>query len=58
MQQEMKASRQEIREAIDSLIVANEGSRHLAEQATKLAIVVSQRVTGIDQRASDLEQKQ
>jgi hypothetical protein len=57
MQQGMEANRQEIREAIDNLIIANEGSRHLAEQATKLAIVVSQRVTGIDQRVSDLEQK-
>jgi tetrahydrodipicolinate N-succinyltransferase len=36
MQQEMAANRQEIREAIDNLIIANEGSRHLAEQATKL----------------------
>jgi uncharacterized coiled-coil protein SlyX len=48
----------ELRDTINNLIVANEVSRHLAEEATKLAIQTSQRVTGIDRRVTDLESKQ
>ena|ERR1051325_8866546 len=58
MRAEMNANRQEIRETIDNLIIANEVTRDLAEQATKLAIAVSQRTTSLDQRVVDLESKQ
>jgi uncharacterized protein YhaN len=54
----MEANRQEVRETIDNLIIANEVTRDLAEQAARLAIAVSQRVTGLDQRVVDLESKQ
>jgi hypothetical protein len=48
----------EIRDGFNNLIVANEVSRHLAEEATRLAIQTSQRVTGLDRRVTDLEQRQ
>jgi tRNA A-37 threonylcarbamoyl transferase component Bud32 len=48
----------EMREGFNNLIVANEVSRSLAEEATKLAIQTSQRVTGLDRRVIDLESQQ
>lgn len=57
MREEMDANRVDLRDAIDNLIIANEGSRHLAEEATRLAIAVSQRVLNIDGRVTELEQK-
>jgi hypothetical protein len=47
----VEANRVEMREAINNLIVANEVTRELAENAARLAIQTSQRVT-------DLESKQ
>jgi hypothetical protein len=52
-----EADRAEIREAINNLIVANEITRKLNEDVARLVVQTSQRVTGIDQRVSDLEQK-
>jgi SAM-dependent MidA family methyltransferase len=46
--------REEMGKHFENLIVANEVTRGLAEQATRLTITVSQRVTGIDQRVIDL----
>jgi methyl-accepting chemotaxis protein len=57
MQQEMEANRQEIRETIDNLIIANEGTRKLAEDVARLIVQTSQRVSGLDRRVDDLEQK-
>jgi hypothetical protein len=53
-----EADHAEMREAINNLIIANEVTRDLAEQAARLAIAVSQRITGIDERIVDLESKQ
>ncbi|HKP84529.1 MAG TPA: hypothetical protein VJZ26_00450 [Blastocatellia bacterium] len=47
----------EMRDGFNNLIVANEVSRHLAEEATRLTIQTSQRVTGLERRVTDLEQK-
>jgi cell division FtsZ-interacting protein ZapD len=57
MQSQIDSIITEMRDGFDKLILANEVSRHLAEQAIKLSIAVSQRVTGIDQRVTELEQK-
>ncbi|MEW6207239.1 MAG: hypothetical protein AB1631_02660 [Acidobacteriota bacterium] len=53
-----ESDRQEIREAIENLIVANEVTRDLAEKVTKLEIQTSQRVTDMDQRVTNLESKE
>jgi hypothetical protein len=61
MQEQMEADRQEtrytisgmmteMREGFNNLIVANEITRNLAEQATKLAIQTSHRVTNLEGR--------
>ena|ERR1051325_10805303 len=42
----------EMREGFNNLIVANEVTRNLAEEATKLAIQTSQRVTRIEDKSS------
>ena len=42
----------EMRDTFNNLIVANEVSRHLAEEATKLSIQTSQRVTRLEDRSS------
>ena len=41
---------EEMREGFSNLIVANEATRNLAEQAAKLAIGASQRVTNLEER--------
>lgn len=46
----MEANRVETREAIDNLIIANEATRDLAEQAARLAIQTSQRVINLEER--------
>jgi hypothetical protein len=53
-----EADRAEIREAINNLIIANEVTRKLSEDVARLVVQTSQRVSGIDQRVNDLEQKQ
>lgn len=57
MQSQMDSIITEMRDGFNKLILGNEISRDLAEQATRLAIAVSQRVTGLDQRVVDLESK-
>jgi outer membrane murein-binding lipoprotein Lpp len=52
MQQEMEANRVEIRGAIDSLIVANEVTRKLAEDVARLTTQNSQRITRLEEKAS------
>jgi hypothetical protein len=44
----LEAYRQETREAINNLIIANEATRDLAEKVAKLAITTSQRVTALE----------
>ena len=46
--EQLEAYRQETREAINNLIIANEVTRDLAEQVAKLAITTSQRVTALE----------
>lgn len=57
MQSQIDSIITEMRESFDKLILANEVSRHLAEQAIKLSVSVSQRTTGLDQRVTEIEQK-
>lgn len=45
---QLEAYRQETREAINNLIIANEVTRDLAEKVAKLAITTSQRVTALE----------
>jgi hypothetical protein len=52
-----EGDRQEMREAIDKLILANDVTRDLAEKVARIEIQTSQRVTSIDQRITDLESK-
>ena len=47
---QMETDRQETREAIDNLIIANEVTRDLAQNVAKLAITTSQRVTALENR--------
>ena len=42
----------EMREGFNNLIVANEVTRNLAEEATKLAIQTSRRVTRLEDKSS------
>ena len=58
MRAEMEANRQEIRETIDNLIIANEVTRKLAEDVGRLVVQTNRRVTDLDQRVVDLESKQ
>jgi hypothetical protein len=53
-----EVDRIEIREAINNLILANEVTRKLTEDVARLHVQTSQRVTHLDQRVTDLEQKQ
>jgi len=46
--EQLEAYRQETREAINNLIIANEVTRDLTEQVAKLAITTSQRVTALE----------
>lgn len=46
--QTVEAQRDEIRDAISNLIVANEATRELASQAARLAISASQRITRLE----------
>jgi uncharacterized protein Smg (DUF494 family) len=50
--QNVEVMRVEIRDAIDSLIVANEVTRKLAEDVAKLAVQNSQRITRLEEKAS------
>jgi chromosome segregation ATPase len=58
LEAQSEIDRAEIREAINNLIVANERTRKLTEDVARLHVQTSQRVTGLDQRVTDLEQKQ
>ena len=44
------AGRQEIREAINNLIIANESTRDLSQQVARLAMQTSQRVTDLESK--------
>ena len=57
MQSQIDSIITEMRDGFDKLILANEITRDLAEQAIKLSVAVNKRVTGIDQRVTDIEQK-
>jgi enolase len=46
--QQVEGYRQETQEAINNLMIANEVTRDLAEQAGRLAIATSQRVTALE----------
>jgi uncharacterized coiled-coil protein SlyX len=48
---------EEMREGFNNLIVANEVTRKLAEDVARLGIKTSQRVTHLESRVDDLEQK-
>jgi len=48
--QTVEINRQETHEAIDGLIIANEATRNLANQAAQLAISASQRITVHEQK--------
>ena len=58
LEAQAEIDRTEMREAINNLIVANEVTRKLAEDVAQLHVQTSRRVTGLDQRVTDLEQKQ
>ena len=45
----------EMRDGFDKLIVANEVTRDLASKVAALEVQTSQRVTGLEQRVTDLE---
>src|SRR2546423_10125886 len=57
MQSQIDSIITEMRDGFDKLILANEITRDLAEQAIKLSVAVNKRVTGIDQHVTDIEQK-
>ena len=46
-----ESDRQEIRDAIDKLILANEVTRDLAQQAAQLAMSASQRITRLEDQS-------
>ncbi|HXU40443.1 MAG TPA: hypothetical protein VN937_29070 [Blastocatellia bacterium] len=48
--EQLEAYRQETREHINNLIIANEVTRDLAEKVAKLAITTSQRVTVLESK--------
>ena len=52
LEAQAETDRQEIREAIDNLIVANEVTRKLAEDVARLAVQTAHRVTDIESRLS------
>jgi hypothetical protein len=58
MQSQAELDRAETRNAINNLIVANEVTRKLSEDVARLGVQTNQRVTGLDQRVTDLESKQ
>src|ERR1051325_1858318 len=51
----VEAHRQETREAINGLIVANEATRELANKAARLAIGVSQQLTAHKQESHETD---
>jgi hypothetical protein len=53
----VEAMREETREGFEKLILANEVTRRLTEEVAQLAVQTSRRVTGVEQRVSDLESK-
>lgn len=53
----VEAMRQEMRDSFDKLILANEVTRKLAEDVARLTVQTSQRVTILEHRVDDLEQK-
>jgi len=53
MQEEMEANREETREAINNLIIANERTRELTETVARLAVATSQRVTALESRQDE-----
>jgi len=57
MREEMGAMREEMRDGFNKLILANEVTRRLTEEVAQLAVQTSRRVTGVEQRVSDLEAK-
>jgi uncharacterized protein YoxC len=57
MQDGFDRMREEIQDALNKLILANEVTRKLSEDVARLGIQTSQRVTGLEQRVSDLEGK-
>lgn len=49
--------RHEIREAIENLVVGNEVTRDLAQKVASLQLQMSQKVSDIDRRVTDLESR-
>lgn len=50
LEAQAESDRQEMREAIDQLILSNEVTRDLANQIGRLAVATSQRVTALEGR--------
>lgn len=50
----VEAIRQETQEAFNNLIIANESTRNLATEMSKLIVNVSQRLTIVEQKTKDL----
>ena len=57
MEAQAESDRQETREAINNLIIANEVTRDLTKQVASLEVQTSQRVTKMDERLKDMESK-
>jgi hypothetical protein len=53
MQEEMEVNREETREAINNLIIANERTRELTETVARLAVATSQRVTALETKQDE-----
>jgi ABC-type transporter Mla subunit MlaD len=51
-QAQLESAISEMREGFNNLILANEVTRNLAEEATKLAIQTSRRLTGLEDKSS------
>ena len=56
-QSQLESVIEEMREGFNNLIVANEVTRKLAEDVARLDIKTSQRVTHLEGRVDDLEQR-
>ena len=52
LENQAEIDRQEMRDAIDKLILSNEITRDLANQVARLAVATSQRVTEVEQRVT------
>jgi chromosome segregation ATPase len=50
LEAQAESDRQEMRDAIDKLILSNEVTRDLANQIARLAVETSQRVTALEER--------